>query len=155
MVDRLIIVNSFARYRRRIRIRLAAWLSAHVPLSMAWPVRKLGNIAGLLVDRVPREDRRRFLTAVRTASAEGYARRLHLISELDIEDRLAEIEAPTLLIGCGRDWLVRSVREAQLMAARLPHAQVKLFPDAGHACLVGDQVRLASIVNDWRRETEP
>lgn len=149
MVERLIIVNSFPRYRRRIRIKLAAWLSARIPFSLAWPVRKFASLIGLFVDRVAREDRRRFFEATRTIIGEAYARRLQLISELDIEDRLSEITAPTLLIGCKKDLLVRSVREAHLMAARIPHAQVRIFEDAGHACLMGDRVRLASVMKEW------
>jgi pimeloyl-ACP methyl ester carboxylesterase len=149
MVERLVIVNSFPRYRQRARIELGAWLAARIPFSLAWPVRKFASLIGLFVDCVPAEDRRHFFQATRTITGEAYARRLQLIAELDIEDRLSEITAPTLLIGCKKDLLVRSVSEAHLMAARMPHAQVKIFRDAGHACLLGDRVRLADVMKEW------
>ncbi len=154
MVERLIIVNSFPRYRQRVRIKLGAWLAARIPFSLAWPVRKFASLVGLFVDRVPKEDRRRFFEATRTIVGEAYARRLQLISELDIEDRLSEIKAPTLLVGCKKDLLVRSVSEAHLMAARIPDAQVKIFQDAGHACLMGDRVCLARIMKEWIAESD-
>ncbi|HEY7543437.1 MAG TPA: alpha/beta hydrolase, partial [Blastocatellia bacterium] len=147
---RLVIVNSFPRYRQRIKIHLAAWLAARVPFSFAWPVRKFASLIGLFVDRVPSQDRRRFFEATRTIVGQAYARRLQLIAELDIEDRLSEIKAPTLLIGCKKDLLVRSVNEAHIMAARIPNAQVRIFEDSGHACLMGDRVCLAEVVKEWR-----
>jgi pimeloyl-ACP methyl ester carboxylesterase len=35
------------------------------------------------------------------------------------------------------------------MAARMPNAQVRLIPRAGHACLLGNRVRLADILAEW------
>lgn len=146
MVERLVVINSFPRFRSRIKIKLAARLASGVPFRFLWPVRRASNMLGLLVDRVSRDDRRRFWTAIRAVSGEGYARRLHLIAELDIEDRLLEIQAPALFIAGDRDLLVPSVKEAQAMAARMPNATVRIIKGAGHACLMGNRVSIAEIL---------
>jgi pimeloyl-ACP methyl ester carboxylesterase len=154
MVSRLVIVNSFPRYRERSKINLACRLSRVLPFRVVWPFRKLSNFIGLLVDRVPVEDRRRFFQTVSTIVEEGYRRRLQLIAELDIEERLPLISAPTLLVACRKDLLVRSIREARLMASALPNASVKIFEGSGHACLLGDSVKLADLIAEWESVTD-
>jgi pimeloyl-ACP methyl ester carboxylesterase len=149
MIERLIVVNSFPRFRRRLNIRLAAWLARAMPFRAILPARFASCMLGLLRDGVKREDRRQFFKAIRTVKKEGYARRLQLIAELDIEDRLSEIQAPTLFIAGEKDLLIASAREAQLMAERMPYAQVRIIKGAGHACLMGSRVRLAAILDGW------
>lgn len=146
MVERLVVINSFPRFRGRFRIKLGAWLARSLPFRLLWPVRRGASILGLLVDRVSREDRCRFWNAVRTVSAEAYARRLQLIAGFDVEDRLPEIQAPALFIAGERDLLIPSVKEAHAMAARMPNATVKVIKGAGHACLLGNRVRLAELL---------
>jgi len=113
---------------------------------LAGPVRRFANCVGLFVDTVNREDRERFWTAVRTVSAEAYARRLQLIADLDLESRLGEIQSPTLFIAGSRDLLISSVKEAHSMAARMPAARVRVIEGAGHACLMGSRVRLDELL---------
>ncbi|HSE97022.1 MAG TPA: alpha/beta hydrolase [Blastocatellia bacterium] len=149
MVDRLVIVNSFPRYRERIRIKLAAKLAEVVPFRLVFPVRFVASLLGLKVDGVTAEDRRRFFEIIRRIDGNGYARRLKLISELDLDDRLPEIKVPTLLIGTEHDLLVRSIREAHFMASRIPHARVRIIRGVGHACLLGSRVNLADIITEW------
>ena len=148
MVERLVVINSFPRFRGRLRIKLGAWLAGSLPFWLLWPVRRGANILGLLIDQVSREDRRRFWDAIRTVSAAAYARRLQLIAGFDVEDRLPEIQAPALFIAGEYDLLVPSVREAFAMAARMPNAAVKVIKHAGHACLIGGRVRLAELLTE-------
>jgi pimeloyl-ACP methyl ester carboxylesterase len=149
MVERLVVVNSFPRFRPRWKIKIAAAFAPVVPPQGAWLLRRGANLLGLMRDGVSAEDRRRFFQAVRGVKHEGYARRLRLIAELDIEDRLSEIQAPTLFIAGAKDYLVKSVREARSMAARAPNADVKIIDGAGHACLLGNKVILADLLTEW------
>jgi len=148
MVKRLVVINSFPRFRKRFKIRLGAMLAAGLPFHLLWPMRRAANTVGLLVDGVSREDRRSFWKAIRTVSAEAYARRLQLIAELNIEDRLSEIQAPALFIAGERDLLIPSAKEAQAMAARMPNATIRIIKGAGHACLMGDRIRLADLLSE-------
>lgn len=146
MVERLVVVNSFPRFRKRLTIKLGVMLASGLPFRLLWPVRRAACILGLLVDGVSREDRLRFWSAIRTLSGEAYARRLQLIAELDLEPRLSEIETPTLFIAGDRDLLIASVKEAHEMAARMPNARVRVIKGAGHACLLGSRVRLDELL---------
>ena len=146
MIERLIVINSFPRFRRRLQIKLGAWLASTLPFGLLWPLRRAGNILGLLVDSVRREDREVFWKAISSVSPNGYARRLQLIAEFDVESRLSDIKTPALFIAGDRDLLIPSVREAHLMAAWMPNATVRVIKGAGHACLMGDRVNLAAIL---------
>jgi 3-oxoadipate enol-lactonase len=149
MVERLVIVNSFPYYRRRYRINLAAFLATKLPAGLVIPFRFGSAFLGLTLDGVRRADRRKVFRALRTVDMKSYARRLQLIREVNLEDRLAEINAPALLIATSRDLLVPSIREAKAMAARMPNARVKIINGAGHACLLGGSVRLSEILAEW------
>jgi pimeloyl-ACP methyl ester carboxylesterase len=149
MVERLVVVNSFPRFRPRWKIEIAAAFAPIVPQRLIWLLRRCANMLGLMLDGVSAEDRRRFFQAVRGVKREVSARRLRLIAELDIENRLPEIKALTLFIAGENDYLVKSVREARLMAARVPIADVKIIEGAGHACLLGNKVILADLLAEW------
>lgn len=151
MLERLIVVNSFARFRGRLRIKLACLLTAALPFRALRPARLAASLLGLYIDGVPRDDRDRFFKAIRSVEGGGYARRLKLIAELDLEGRLPEIRTPTLFIAGEQDLLISSAHEARSMAARMSNAHVKVIPRAGHACLMGNRVRLADILTEWHR----
>jgi pimeloyl-ACP methyl ester carboxylesterase len=104
---------------------------------------------GLWLDGVTREDRRKVLQALRSIEMKSYARRLRLIAEVNLKDRLAEIQAPTLFIAATRDLLVPSVREARFMQSQVPNAKIKIIKGAGHACLLGNRVRLSELLSAW------
>jgi 3-oxoadipate enol-lactonase len=149
MVERLVIVNSFARFRSRVKIKLGILFASAFPFWLTSVARKTANEMALRADGVQSGDRRLFFKAIRTVKREGYTQRLKLIPQLNLENRLVEIDAPTLFIAGEKDMLVPSARDARLMAARMPNAQVRLIPRAGHACLLGDRVRLADILAEW------
>ena len=148
MVDRMVVVNSFPRFRRQILIRLAARLAAALPFSTTWLARSGASFLGLLADGVERDDRRRFFAALKTVKRDSYVQRLKLIVGFNVEDRLHEIDAPTLFIAGEKDLLIRSVREAKAMARRMPRAIVRVIQGAGHACLMGNRVNLARILKE-------
>ncbi|HYV07436.1 MAG TPA: alpha/beta hydrolase [Blastocatellia bacterium] len=149
MVERLVIINSFARFRGRAKIRAGILLASALPFWATSVVRRTANEVALRADGVKGEDRQRFFKAIRTVKRDDYTQRLKLIAKLDVEDRLGEIHAPTLFIAGQKDLLVPSAREARLMAALMPNATVRLIPGAGHACLLGDRVRLSDILAEW------
>ncbi len=148
MVRRLVVVNSFPRFRGRLKITLAVALASGLPFRLLRPFRRLASAFVLFIDGVNREDRRLFWKAIGTVSGEGYARRLQLIAELDIEHRLSEIQAPALFIAGDRDLLIPSKKEAHAMAALMPNSTVKVVKGAGHACLLGSRVRLADLLTE-------
>lgn len=149
MVERLVIVNSFARFHSPVKIRMAVAFGTVMPFWLTSQARLLANGLGLRADGVRGEDRTRFFTAIRTVKRPGYLQRLRLIAELNVENRLSEIQAPTLFIAGDKDLLVPSARTSKQMAARMPNAQVKIIHGVGHACLMGNTVRLSDLLRDW------
>ncbi len=145
-VKRLVVINSFPRFRGRARIRLAARLASAIPSFLIPLVRRVGNSIGLFLDGVAWNDRKKTHRALRASLLSGYRRRLQLIAEVNLEERLPAITAPALFIAGTRDRVVPSVDEARRMAALMPNAAVHIVPGAGHACLLGGKVRLADIL---------
>ena len=55
-----------------------------------------------------------------------------LDNEYDVRPHLADIMVPTLVLHGRYDWVV-SLREAEELAQNIPHAQLHVFEQAGHA----------------------
>src|SRR5258708_1834648 len=64
MVARLVVINSFPRFRNRFKIEIGAFLASGLPFRLLWPVRRTANGLGLVIDGVKKEDRRPFLQAI-------------------------------------------------------------------------------------------
>jgi pimeloyl-ACP methyl ester carboxylesterase len=154
-VERLVIVNSFPRFRGEARIRAAIWLARLLPFPLIWPWRLASNALGLHLDGVASPDRRRAHEIMHAVKREGYIRRLELIAGLDIRDRIRKIEAPTMFIAGDKDLLIPSAKEAYSMAATMPNATVRVIKGAGHACLLGDRISLARVIEGWEQELAP
>jgi pimeloyl-ACP methyl ester carboxylesterase len=154
MVERLVIVNSFARFHSPVKIRMAVMFGTVMPFWLTSQARMVANGLGLRAEGIRGEDRERFFKAIRTVKRPGYLQRLRLIAALNLDHRLSEVQAPTLFIAGDKDLLVPSARTSQQMAARMPHAKVKIIHGVGHACLMGNVVRLSDLLRDWQQETE-
>jgi pimeloyl-ACP methyl ester carboxylesterase len=153
MVEKLVVVNSFPRFRRRIRLRALSLLTTAVPLALIAPARVAANLLGLYIDRVTPESRRRFFSAMRRVGPAGYARRIKLIEGFDVEGSLDQIASPALLIAGSRDIVVPSRREAMRMSRRMQRATVLVVDGAGHACLLG-RFRLAAALRTWNAASQ-
>ena len=142
-VRRLILVNTFPYYRRRLRIQSARALA---PL-LHWGACR--TIKSLIVDRILRSegieapDLIRYQQIVREVDLPAYRCRLRLVQEADLRPRLHEIRVPTVILASGRDKLVPAVREARFMASCIRGAIVREFPRAGHALLLTPGFSLA------------
>jgi pimeloyl-ACP methyl ester carboxylesterase len=143
ILRRLVLVNAFPHYGRKVRIRVACLLA---PLLRKPVVR---DVKDFIVDRVlisegiEEDDRRQYDSVVAGVYQPAYCRRLTLIRQLDLRPRLHEIHVPTLLFASGRDKVVPSVREGRAMASRIPDAKLFEFPNAGHALLLTPEFSLA------------
>src|SRR5262249_39308707 len=123
-----------------------------IPFPLIWPWRFVSNALGLHLDGVVSADRKRAQQIMRAVSREGYLRRLELIEEFDILNRIHEICAPTLFIAGDKDLLIPSAIEAHRMASAMPNATTKIVEGAGHACLLGSRVSLENLLIEWEQE---
>jgi pimeloyl-ACP methyl ester carboxylesterase len=132
----LALINTFPSYAHRIRIRLACKLA---PLLGAPGAATAKNF---IVDRIlrnegiPEEERQRYRQIIRNVYPPAYLRRLELVRDVSLRDRLGEIAVPTHIFAAGRDKVVPSLQEARFMSARIPGAQLHVWPKAGHALLL-------------------
>lgn len=145
-VGRLVLINTFPSYRWKIRISLACRVSA----LLRW--RGMRGVKSFIAERIlvhegilP-EDRRRYHEIVSLIDPAAYRRRLELVRDSALRERLGEITAPTLLLASGRDKIVPSVAEARFMASRIPNARLYEFPRAGHALLLTPGFSLAEYI---------
>lgn len=147
----LIILNSFPRVRQRLQIRLGLPLLKLMPWGAMTLVRRFTE-AKMHTSHTRPEDLREFHDRSRTIGRDGYIRRLEILTTYDIRDRLHEIETPTLFLAADQDHLVASVREARYMAARMPHASVRVLEGYGHICLINHDFDLRAAIEPWLAE---
>ena len=145
-IERLILVNTFPFFRRRLRLKLARLL---LPLAFVPLVRKGRDILArpvLLSELVDQKGIEVFFKHSWTHNYETYVQRLKLIASLDMRSHLSVIKVPVTIVAAGRDKIVASMKEAQLMADRIPNAQIHFLPKHGHACLLSGSFSIASIL---------
>jgi 3-oxoadipate enol-lactonase len=153
LVRELVIVNSFPRFTPQLRL----WAGYHALRAMPWGM--MGVVRRVTAFRMHsphthRQELEEFHARMRFTSRQGYLSRLRILRGCDLRDRLPEIRVRTLLLAADRDHLVPAVRQATLMAARLPHATVRVLAGHGHICLLAPDLDLAAILDDWRATAE-
>ena len=145
-VRTLLLVNTFPVYRQRLRIRTACRLSG----LLSWPgisqVKDVVAGAILVLEGVPRDARALYFDTIRKVDLEAYRRRLELVRDVDLTDRLADITVPTIILAAGRDKIVPSASEGRFMASRIPGSVLHEFPRAGHALLLTPGFSLAEYI---------
>jgi pimeloyl-ACP methyl ester carboxylesterase len=140
------LINTFCYYGNRLRIEVGCRLA---PLLRARGVSALKNYISdriLILEGIPLEGRGKYREVVAMIDPEAYMRRLQLVREVDLRERLAEIKVPMVIMAAGRDKVVPSSSSARFIAARVPDARVHSFPHAGHALLLTPGFSLADYV---------
>lgn len=152
-VGELAILNSFPRFAPQTRLTLGL-LALRVFPWEAMPIVRRVTASRLHSSHTRDEDIERFLAITRATTLEGYRNRLRILRRYDVRDRLGEIRAPTLFLAADEDHLVPSVEQAEIMAARVPRATLRVLGGHGHGCLLAPDLHLAEILGEWRGATE-
>jgi pimeloyl-ACP methyl ester carboxylesterase len=145
-IERLILVNTFPFFRRRVLLKLAKLL---LPLAFVPMVRKGRDILArpvLLSELVDEKGIEVLLKHSWTHNYETYIQRLKLIASHDVRSRLSEITIPVIIVAAGRDKIIASIKEANLMASHIPDAQIHTLPKHGHACLLSGSFSLKDLL---------
>jgi pimeloyl-ACP methyl ester carboxylesterase len=151
-VARLVLVSTFAYFSNRRLLGAGLFLCRRLSPAAIFRGKGMVDLYALALDGVPREVRGRLVNVTRRQPPDGYVRRVELVAEHDVRDRLGEIVAPTLVVAGERDRLVPP-EHARELAGRLPNATLRLFDCAGHACLVNPAFSLATAIEEWERST--
>lgn len=148
MLRGLIIINSFSALRMPIRMRLGPAVMRSIPWGVMPLVRRLTEWRLHSPHALP-EDLQEFRERSRSIGRLGYIRRIEILREYDIRDRLSEIGVPTLFLAGDRDRLIPSVSEARFMAERVPRSTVVILEGFGHVCLINHDLDLLEHVGPW------
>jgi len=146
-IEHLVLVNTFPYFRRRIRLRLGLLL---LPFGFVNPGRwvREKTVARVMCSESVEQDAIDKL--LECSFSHGYAatrQRMKLIKQIDVRNRLQEIQCPVTLVAAAKDKLLPSVKEARLMLQQMPNAKMVVLPDEGHTCLLSSKFSLLPILH--------
>jgi len=144
-IERLVLVNTFAWYPRRLLIRLATVVGALTRSKPSPAFTRRFRAPFFFSPDIDRDVRRHFWEQTADVPVRAFWRRACMIAKLDLRPRLAEIQTPTLVLVSPNDRVVPS-KSGRELAAQLPHAELVEIPSR-HAALVHPSVNLAELLD--------
>lgn len=141
LVERLVLINTFAYYPRRY-IDLLAWLGPFFPNKPGHPATRRFRGWFFFAPEIPSAERDEWWNRTGDVPLCAYGARLGLVAKLDLRPRLPTIDIPTLVLASPNDRIVPAPAGCDL-ARRLPRTQLKQIP-VGHAALIHPRVDIAS-----------
>lgn len=149
LVDKLVLVNTFACLRpKSLRIWaffLLRFLLAH---TLGIPVQARAAASRLFPYPEQEPLRQSFIEQLLQADPRSYRRAMRSLARVDTRPRLAEIQAPTLIVTGERDTTVPPELQAEL-ASSIPGARRVVIPDAGHAVTADQPDRFNQVLIDF------
>ncbi|HEX2850109.1 MAG TPA: alpha/beta hydrolase [Acidimicrobiales bacterium] len=91
----------------------------------------------------------RMMTASNPVS--GWAELMSGVISFDVEDELARIETPALVVVGSRD-LLTPLAQADLMARTLPHARLEVLQGGGHMLMLERRAEVDGLLDGFARE---
>lgn len=149
LFDKLILINPASSFHRRSWYTWGAQLINFTPPCL-FQVGALGLLPFLgSLERINERDRRELLETMRSVPPATVLWRMSLVREFEVsETQLREINQRTLLIASARDRLLPSLVEIRRLVKILPHAQMIVLPNSGHACLLESDINLYQIMQN-------
>jgi pimeloyl-ACP methyl ester carboxylesterase len=146
LVERLVLVNTFAYYPRRPLIDLLAWLGPYMPAKPSHPATR--GIRGLVffAPDIPSSERTEWWNRTADVPMSAFGWRLRMVGALDLRKHLTSIQIPSLVLAAPNDLVVPACA-GQDLARRLPHARLLKVP-VGHAALIHPRVDIACWLAD-------
>jgi len=146
LVERLVLVNTFAYFPARLRIRLAAWLGKGLPDKPSNPATRRLRGPFFFSPDIPARERDAWWDRTGAVPMSAFGRRLGMIAGLDLRARLPAVAAPTLVLTAPDDRIVPPAAGEDL-ARRLSRARLLRVP-VGHAALIHPRVDVAELLAD-------
>lgn len=144
LVERMVLVKTFARYPERIRIAIASLLGRFFPAKPSHPATRSIRGPFFFAPEIPAAERQEWWERTADVPMRAYGYRLRLIAALDLRKQLSSISIPTLVLAAPNDRIV-SARAGRELAQFLPRAKL-LTPSVGHAALIHPQVNVAEML---------
>jgi 3-oxoadipate enol-lactonase len=152
LVRGLVIVNSFPYFDERLKLRTVPWFLRSIPWA-AMPIVRRYTSSHLHSSHTNDEDIAEFRERAKSIDRDSYIRRLQILVDYDIRERLDQIAAPTLFLAGDRDRLLPSVRWGNYMRDRVPQSSLTVLEGYGHVCLIDHDLDLTEYVVPWFDES--
>ncbi|MCE9565717.1 MAG: lysophospholipase [Planctomycetes bacterium] len=142
LVRRLVLVNTFAWYPRRLFIGVMGLVGPWLPNSPSHPATR--DVRGLFFfgPRISKAEQDAWWDRTADVPMRAYGHRFRMIAELDLRPRLPEINIPALVFTSPNDWVVPATA-GRLLAKRLPRAR-RIGQPVGHAAMIDPRVDVAA-----------
>jgi pimeloyl-ACP methyl ester carboxylesterase len=146
LVRRLLLINTFAYFPRRLIIRLANWAGYFFPTWPSPPFFRGARGVFFFGPDIKPPDRHQWWLRTADVPMRGFALRLTLIAKLDLRARLSEIGVPALVLAAPNDRVVPPSAGHEL-ARLLPRARL-VQPCVGHAAMIHPTINVARLLAD-------
>jgi pimeloyl-ACP methyl ester carboxylesterase len=144
LIERLVLVNTFAYFPARVRVTVANWLGRYFPNRPSPPWTRAFRAPFFFSSDVPPAERQAWWDRTAGVPASAFGRRIAMLHAIDLRPRLREINIPTLVLAAPDDRVV-PCRAGRELARLLPQAHL-IEPRVGHAALVHPTVNIAEIL---------
>jgi pimeloyl-ACP methyl ester carboxylesterase len=146
LVRRLVLVNTFAHYPRRLPIDVLRMVGPWLPNQPTHPATQTVRGWFFFGPNIPQGVQDEWWGLTADVPMRAYGRRFGVLAGLDLRSRLAEVDIPALVFVSPNDWVVPAPA-GRLLARRLPRAKLIELP-AGHAALIDPRVNIAAWLDD-------
>lgn len=148
LVERIVFVNTFARYPRRLLILLGAWFGNFLPARPSPPRSRSLRGFFFFPKDISKSERDEFWKRTADVPMRAFGYRMALIAKLDLRPRLAEITMPALVLTASNDKVVHP-KAGRELATLLPAATLVEKP-VGHGALIHPDVNIANLLKELR-----
>jgi pimeloyl-ACP methyl ester carboxylesterase len=146
LIERLVLVNTFAYFPKRGVIGLAATLGRYFPDRPSPPWSRPLRAPFFFSPDIPLFEQTAWWERTGGVSARAYGWRLAMIRRVDLRPRLKEIALPTLVLVAPDDRVV-PCRAGRELARLLPHSHL-VERRVGHAALIHPRVDIHQLLAD-------
>jgi pimeloyl-ACP methyl ester carboxylesterase len=148
LVQRMILVNTFAYFPRSAIIGLLASLGRFLPARPGHPATRPVRGLFFFSPDIPPAERQQWWERTADVPMHAFGRRFQLIAGLDLRPHLSEIRTPTLVVAAPNDHVVPPCA-GKALARFLPNARL-ITPRVGHAALIHPNINVAALLRDPR-----
>jgi pimeloyl-ACP methyl ester carboxylesterase len=153
LVERLVLVNTFAFYPRRAIISLMAWLGPFLPPRPSNPATRGLRGQFFFAPEISASERDEWWQRTADVPMSAFGHRFPIIERLDLRPRLSEIHIPALVLTATNDRIVAPLA-GRALACGLPCSRLVQMP-VGHAALIHPRVDIAQLLAQIRDRSLP
>jgi pimeloyl-ACP methyl ester carboxylesterase len=146
LVRRMLLINTFAHYPRRLLIRLGVWLGRLLPARPS--PRGSRRLRGyfFFTREIPPDERVEWWEQTADVPMSAFGHRVREVAAVDLRPLLPSIRIPALVVAAPNDRVV-PCRAGVELARLLPNARL-LRPRVGHAAMIHPLIDVARMLAD-------